>query len=106
MIENLFDEGLIKLCKEGPAEIEFFTGERPHSGTVYRWATKGRAGVVLESVIVTGIRWTSKQAIKRFFVDYTDAKLASPAPMTKSQIDRSKHLRDNEIERQARDLGI
>lgn len=43
-----------------------------HQRTVYNWATKGKRGVILETVPVGGILVTSRQAIQRFF-----GKLAS-----------------------------
>lgn len=41
-------------------------GKRMHYSTVYRWATKGARGHVLESFLVGGIRYTSHEAIERF----------------------------------------
>jgi hypothetical protein len=39
---------------------------RPHSGTIARWATRGRQGVRLETVTIGGRRYTSLEAIQRF----------------------------------------
>ena len=41
-------------------------GKKVHSSTVYRWATKGARGRVLESVMVGGIRYTTIEAVRRF----------------------------------------
>lgn len=41
-------------------------GKRTHYSTVYRWATKGTRGRVLESCLVGGIRYTSHEALERF----------------------------------------
>lgn len=38
-----------------------------HQRTIYNWATKGKRGVVLETVPVGGILVTTRQAIQRFF---------------------------------------
>jgi hypothetical protein len=40
--------------------------KKAHALTVYRWATAGCWGVVLESIQVGGTRCTSKEAIQRF----------------------------------------
>ena len=43
------------------------TPGRPHLATVYRWFTKGvRGGIKLETVLVGGRRFTSREAIQRF----------------------------------------
>jgi hypothetical protein len=55
------DEDLISLT-EGARE---FPG-RPHVSTLWRWATAGFRGCVLETVTVAGRRFTSKEAISRF----------------------------------------
>jgi len=41
-------------------------GKKTHYSTVYRWATKGARGRVLESKLVGGIRYTSQEALQRF----------------------------------------
>jgi len=39
-----------------------------HPRTIYNWATRGKRGVVLETMPVGGILVTSREAITRFFV--------------------------------------
>lgn len=41
-------------------------GKRVHYSTVYRWAMKGARGRVLETILVGGIRYTSREALVRF----------------------------------------
>jgi hypothetical protein len=41
-------------------------GKKVHASTVYRWATKGARGRVLESRLVGGVRYTSVAALNRF----------------------------------------
>ncbi len=41
-------------------------GKKVHPSTVYRWATKGARGRVLESRLVGGVRYTSVAALNRF----------------------------------------
>lgn len=42
--------------------------------TLWRWATKGCSGVVLETILVGGCRCTSKEALQRFFAALTAAR--------------------------------
>lgn len=41
---------------------------RPHPNTLWRWSSKGLAGVKLEYLKCGGTRMTSVEAIERFFV--------------------------------------
>lgn len=62
---RLENETLIALtdaCKLLPSR----NGKRIHYSTVYRWATKGARGRVLETILVGGIRYTSREALQRF----------------------------------------
>ncbi|MBL8753076.1 MAG: DUF1580 domain-containing protein, partial [Planctomycetes bacterium] len=47
--------------------------------TLFRWATKGCSGVVLETICVGGMRCTSKEALQRFFDAVTRARASAPA---------------------------
>jgi L-asparaginase/Glu-tRNA(Gln) amidotransferase subunit D len=49
-----------------PIHVPRRGGKKVHSSTVYRWATKGARGRVLESVMVGGIRYTTIEAVRRF----------------------------------------
>ena len=42
-------------------------GRKAHVSTLYRWATAGCRGVVLESLQIGGTRCTSREALHRFF---------------------------------------
>jgi len=58
---NLLDETLLSLpaaCKHFPVP--------PSRSAVERWIRKGRDGVVLETVLICGRRYTTKEAIDRF----------------------------------------
>jgi Protein of unknown function (DUF1580) len=50
-------------------------GRKTHVSTLYRWATSGCRGVVLESIQVGGTRCTSREALQRFF-----ERLSGPDP--------------------------
>ena len=41
-------------------------GKKTHYSTVYRWATKGARGRILETKLVGGILYTTQEALQRF----------------------------------------
>ena len=47
--------------------------------TLFRWATKGCRGVVLEAIFVGGTRCTSREALQRFFDAMTRVRSVAPA---------------------------
>ena len=58
----LLDETLISL-----AEAARQSPGRPHISTVWRHATRGFRGIVLETINVAGKKFTSQEALRRFF---------------------------------------
>jgi Protein of unknown function (DUF1580) len=52
---------------------------RPSPATIYRWALKGVRGVVLETVMMGGRRYTSVEAVDRFFSRLSEPKAKPPA---------------------------
>ena len=53
---------------------------RPHLSTIWRWTTRGVRGVVLETLVVAGRRFTSHEALQRFVAATTAAATrAAPA---------------------------
>jgi hypothetical protein len=42
-------------------------GRKTHVSTLYRWATVGCRGVILETIQVGATRCTSREALQRFF---------------------------------------
>ena len=59
-------------------------GKKTNLSTIYRWMQTGVSGVRLEYVCVGGTRFTSKQALNRFFQRITIAKGGSVGPVTVS----------------------
>jgi len=51
---------------------------RPHASTIWRWANRGVRGVLLESVLIGGQRYTSQAAVERF-IDRSNAPSARVA---------------------------
>lgn len=45
-----------------------------HPRTVFNWATRGKRGVVLETVSIGGILATSREALQRFFSRLSSAR--------------------------------
>lgn len=60
-------------------------GKRPHVVTLFRWATVGVRGVVLETIQCGGTRCTSVEAIQRFFERCTDPSRRPPTSTSKSR---------------------
>jgi hypothetical protein len=60
-------------------------GNGVNSATVWRWAMTGCKGVRLESAIVGGIRYTSREALERFFAATTAAADGIAAPVRTSR---------------------
>lgn len=58
-------ERLIPL-KEAANHLPKRSGKKVHYSTLYRWATKGTRGRILETSMVGGVRFTSLEALERF----------------------------------------
>lgn len=69
-------------------------GKKVHYSTVYRWATKGVRGRVLETIRVGGVRYTSVQALERFLSAPTPTETAEPvsAPLNAELAAIQRHL--------------
>ena len=51
-----------------------------HRSTLERWRLHGRRGVKLETILIGGQRFTSREAIGRFVAGVTAAADGAPAP--------------------------
>jgi len=73
---DLTEEGLflLKDLPKSPLIGPRRKGGRMHIKTGFNWATKGMCGVVLETVVQGGMRYTSVPAVRRFFAAVTAAK--------------------------------
>ncbi len=49
------------------AEVPANVPTRPHIATVWRWIQRGIRGVNLETALIGGRRFTSQEALQRFF---------------------------------------
>jgi hypothetical protein len=70
------------------AEITNRRGDRGiNPATIWRWATQGCRGVLLESTLIGGVRMTSRESLNRFFERLTAQanQRAAAAPSTKGE---------------------
>ncbi|QDS99284.1 DUF1580 domain-containing protein [Adhaeretor mobilis] len=66
-------------------------GKKTHYSTLYRWATKGTRGRILESTMVGGVRYTSIAALERFMA----ARTQSPRPAEDALVDAVQRALDD-----------
>lgn len=75
------------------------TPGRPGVSTLWRWIRTGVRGVVLESVLIGGKRYTSAEALDRFFAALTAQSRGEPIPV------RTSRQRERDIDRAERELA-
>lgn len=75
---------------------------RPNVSTVWRWIQRGVRGVTLDTVLVGGRRYTSKEALQSFVERSTAADCNTAPPRTSRQREREI----SRAEREAADAGI
>ncbi len=74
------------------------SGKKIHLSACYRWKNQGLCGIRLETIFVSGNRYTSAEALNRFWHEVTAAKDGRMGEATK----RAKHVResaDSELEK-------
>ena len=69
---NIQTESLIPFRKV-PAWTKEHLGNRVHPTTIHRWRLRGARGVKLETLLAGGTRYTSVEALNRFFAGTTAA---------------------------------
>jgi hypothetical protein len=74
-----------------------------HVSTMHRWRLKGVRGVRLETFLRGGIRYTTDEAIERFFAA-TTAAADSDAPASLTSRQREREI--SRAEREATEAGI
>mgnify|MGYP001493838456 CR=1 FL=1 len=62
-----------------PGVARFLPG-RPSLSTLHRWRQRGIRGVALETLLIGGQRYTSREALQRFFDASTAAADRATAP--------------------------
>lgn len=76
---------------------------KPHVSTVWRWINRGVRGVTLDTILVGGIRYTSREALQRFCECITAAADGKPAPVRTS---RQRQAAIDRAERELTEAGI
>lgn len=86
-------EHLIRLC-EVPAHLPRRRGgKKVHPSCVYRWTTIGCRNVYLEYLQIGGTRFTSSEALERFF-----ARLGAANGVTSEAIEQAGKVREVAME--------
>ena len=84
---NINNETPVQFSKI-PEWCETHLGKPVNRSTVFRWKTRGARGVKLESFLAGGTRFTTEEALLRFFAGSTanaDGAAAAPLSSTSSQ---------------------
>ena len=76
------NEKMLPLSKV-PQWLEKHLGHKVNRSTVFRWKTRGSRGSRLETILVGGRRYTSEEALVRFFNASTKAQDGEVATNTR-----------------------
>ena len=85
-----FAEELLTLSQAARFCPRHRQGKKPHSSTLYRWATRGSRGVVLDALRTPGGLVTTKAALLRFFTELSRAR-PLPLPHQTPAQDEQRH---------------
>ncbi|MCA9312358.1 MAG: DUF1580 domain-containing protein [Phycisphaerales bacterium] len=99
---SIADEQLIPLNDVPRRLPRRSNGRRIHIATIYRWAQRGCRGVRLETVQVGGTKYTSPEALQRFF----DRLGPDGGPDAPSGADRSPSESRRHVDQTLRELGL
>ena len=70
----------LKTLTEAAKDLPRRRSNRPTAiSTVYRWSTKGLRGHKLETILIGGVRFTSSEALERFFRSVTSGVSSPPS---------------------------
>lgn len=76
------------------------SGQGVHAATTWRWVRRGVRGIRLETVLIGGIRYTSREALERFFAAITAiANGETPPIRTPTQRQRQIEAAERELSR-------
>lgn len=76
---------------------------RPNVTTIWRWRNRGVRGVRLETICIGGRRFTSREALARFFAATTAAADGAPVP---AETPRRRERAIERAEARAEELGV
>lgn len=84
------------------------TGRSVSIRTIYRWMSKGRSGVLLQHVKMAGEKYTSAEALNRFFNRSAEVNMQPPQAGTRPKKKPTKttalSMRQRQIERARQNL--
>src|SRR5262245_4075347 len=72
-------------------EIPGPSGRGLHVSTLWRWMQRGVRGIRLETVMIGGIRYTSREALERF-IAATTAAADGTAPRIRTPLQRQRAI--------------
>ena len=75
---SMFDNGILSEQTVTLTEASRIFPGRPHSSTLWRWHQRGCRGIRLETAVIGGRRYTSREAIERFIGRTTEARNGAP----------------------------
>ncbi len=96
---NVANESLLTLAQ---ARSEFPGRERQGLATLHRWRLKGVRGVRLETILIGGLRYTSREAIERFITTQN----AADAPVLPGITATQRRRQAEAAQRALQDAGI
>lgn len=94
---NIQSETLLQL-REVPTWTDENLGRRVHISTVFRWRQRGARGVKLETVLIGGNRYTSVEALHRFFAKSTAAAEGNDRVVHFETVDRQHQQAESYFE--------
>jgi hypothetical protein len=96
---DVLNEQMVKLS-EAPKIVP----GGPNLSTIHRWRLRGCRGKKLETILVGGIRYTSKEALQKFFEDATRAEDGDTTITPRSSQQRQRDIAA--AERELEEMGI
>ena len=78
-----------------PAWCDKHIGNRVNRSTIHRWRIRGARGNKLETVLIGGRRYTSQEALLRFFDNTTAAEDGAGSPQHNAH-ERKRQIEDAE----------
>jgi hypothetical protein len=101
---DIASETILTLSEAAARQACRRQGKRVSTVTIWRWATRGARGIVLESLQTPSGRVTSVQAIQRFFVALSEQGQAAAGLPASNPGRRSPSRRQRDSERAERIL--
>ena len=102
---NTFEEQIISV-DEAAKHISKISGKKRNRHVILRWMNRGCSGVKLDSILIGGEIYTSREALNTFVNRSRQARTEKRSEETRQGIQRQRVSVDPQLEAQARELGI